>query len=210
MTLATAIDGALVGRRLLAHPFYRRWEAGELRDGELAAYGAQYVHVERQLPVTLMGALDGCDDADARTFLAQNLDDELHRPCAHVELIESFLAAVGAVPTDATPATAALVELYATAPARGSDYAVGVLAAYEVQSAQIARTKADGLRDHYGLDAAGTSFWDVHAALEATHAEWTLEAAGTLDRDEVLDGVAASRDAWWAFLDEREAAALVA
>jgi pyrroloquinoline-quinone synthase len=210
MTLSREIDGALVGRRLLAHPFYRRWEAGELGDGELAAYGAQYLHVERQLPITLSSALDGCDDDDARTYLGQNLDDELHHPRPHVELFESFLAAVDASPTPATPATAALVDLLATAPDRGTAYVVGVLAAYEVQAAEIARSKSDGLRAHYGLGDDDTAFWDVHAALEGTHAEWTLEAAGTLDHDEVLAGVGASRDAWWGFLDEREAAALVA
>ena len=29
---------AIVGRHLLTHPFYRRWEAGTLGEGELAAY----------------------------------------------------------------------------------------------------------------------------------------------------------------------------
>src|ERR1700722_11629215 len=37
-----ALADALAGRQLLAHPFYRRWEAGTLVDGELAAYAEQY------------------------------------------------------------------------------------------------------------------------------------------------------------------------
>ena len=35
---------AIVGRHLLAHPFYRRWEAGTLGDGELAPRGAVSAH----------------------------------------------------------------------------------------------------------------------------------------------------------------------
>jgi pyrroloquinoline-quinone synthase len=207
MTLRTDLAHALEGRTLLSHPFYRRWEAGELRGGELAAYGAQYAHFERQLPATLAATVDACPAAEVRELLAANLDDELHRPIPHVELLDSFLDAVGAEASAPTAATAALVELYAGAPRSGPGFAVGVLAAYEVQAAEIARSKAEGLRAHYGLSASGTAFWDVHASLESEHADWTLHAAGALPAPEVLAGAVASRDAWWSFLDEREAEA---
>jgi pyrroloquinoline-quinone synthase len=207
MTLRTDIEHALEGRALLTHPFYRRWEAGELRSGELSAYGAQYEHFERQLPRTLAAAVDACPEPHVRDSIAANLDDELHRPSPHTELLGSFLEAVGATPVPPTPATAALVATYAAAPVRSVGFAVGVLAAYELQAAEIARSKSEGLRAHYGLDDAGTAFWDVHAALEAEHADWTLDAGAGLPEAEVLAGVAASRDAWWAFLDEREAEA---
>jgi pyrroloquinoline-quinone synthase len=205
MTTRSSIVQALEGRLLLTHPFYRRWEAGELLDGELAAYGAQYEHFERQLPLTLAAIVETCPAGDVRDAVAANLDDELHRPSPHLELLGSFLGAVGAVTTAPTPATHALVELYDEAPARSTGFAVGVVAAYEVQAAAIARSKADGLRAHHALGDTATRFWDVHAALEAEHADWTLDAAEGLPREEVLAGVAASRDAWWAFLDERDA-----
>jgi pyrroloquinoline-quinone synthase len=205
MTSRTAIEHILEGRTLLSHPFYRRWEAGELAEGELAAYGAQYAHFERQLPETLAATVERCPEGTARTSIAANLDDELHRPRPHVDLLGTFLDAVGATPTPPTPATSSLVALYADAPRRGAGFAVGVLAAYEVQAGAIARSKAEGLRTHYGLDREGTAFWDVHATLEDEHAAWTLDAADGLDHDEVLCGVAASREAWWSFLDERDA-----
>src|SRR3974390_3214672 len=43
------LSAATRGLRLLEHPFYRRWEAGELTDGELAGYAAQYRHFEAML-----------------------------------------------------------------------------------------------------------------------------------------------------------------
>jgi pyrroloquinoline-quinone synthase len=205
-----AVRRVLDGRELLTHPFYRRWEAGELREGELAAYGAQYAHVERQLPETLAAIVAACPPGEVRDAVAANLDDERHHPEPHVVLLDSFLDAVGATPTDATAATAALVECYAGAAAIGTGHALGVVAAYEVQAAEVARSKAAGLRAHYGLDGAGTRFWDVHAGLEDAHAAWTTDAAGAFELDEVLRGAAASRDAWWSFLDEREAAGAIA
>ena len=208
MDLAAQIDSALDGRRLLSHPFYRRWEAGELREGELAAYGAQYEHFERQLPSTLRDAVDACPPGVARDVVQSSLDDELGAPRAHVDLLVGFLDAVGATPTPATPATAARVELYRTAADRGAAFAVGVIAGYELQAAQVARTKAEGLRCFYGLGDAGTEFWDVHATMDETHGSWMLDAASTLDADAVLVGVDASAAAWWGFLDERDGAFL--
>ena len=38
---------------ILEDGIYRRWEAGTLTEGELAAYAEQYRHIERELPVTL-------------------------------------------------------------------------------------------------------------------------------------------------------------
>jgi len=207
MDLTLTVTGILEGRTLLSHPLYRRWEEGGLKDGELASYASQYLHVERQLPDTLAATIASTPDGRVRSLLQENLDDELGKPIPHVELFDGFARAVDAVETAPTPATAALVDLYRTAPAVGSAFALGVLAAYEVQAAAIARSKADGLRDHYGLDETATAFWDLHAELEDAHADWTLDAASTLDDAEFVRGVATSRDAWWAFLDDRELAA---
>ena len=44
------VGAALDGKRLLDHPFYRRWEAGEVTLGELADYASQYRHFESYLP----------------------------------------------------------------------------------------------------------------------------------------------------------------
>lgn len=203
MHLTDEIDAALRGRQLLEHPFYRRWERGELAAHELAAYASQYANWERQLPVTLRAMLEATDDEVIAASIAANLHDELS-PVPHTQLFDEFADGVGAAPEPPAPATTALVDLYAQATSRGLGFAVGVVAAYEVQAAEVAATKSDGLRRHYGASAATTRFWDLHATLESAHAQWSLDAAEGLDREEVLRGVAASRDAWWGFLDERE------
>jgi pyrroloquinoline-quinone synthase len=196
-------------RRLLTHPFYRRWEAGTLDRAELAAYAAQYRHFEATLPDVLERVVDRIDEPTARHLVQANLDDERGVPAPHLELFDGFAHAVGApAGAEATPATAALVGLYQDAAQTSSVTALAALAAYEVQASEIAASKADGLRARYGVDDAGTRFWDVHSGADELHGAWIVEALAALggDPDEVSRAATSAADAWWAFLDEREAA----
>ena len=96
-----------------------------------------------------------------------NLADELGSPEPHAELFESFASAAGAAPdVPATPSTAALLAVVRTTAANDPAAALAMVAAYEVQAADIAGSKSDGLRRHYGLDEEGTRFWDVHRTQE--------------------------------------------
>jgi pyrroloquinoline-quinone synthase len=198
---------AIVGRHLLAHPFYRRWEAGTLTEGELAAYAEQYRHIERELPVTLAAIADALPPGRARDLVEANLADELGSPEPHVQLFESFALAAGATPdAPATPSTAALLAVVRTTASNDPVAALAMVAAYEVQAADIAASKGDGLRRHYGFDAEGTRFWDVHRTQEVEHAGWSMDALTALgaDPDVVQAAATVSADSWWLFLSERE------
>ncbi len=202
-----ALADALAGRQLLTHPFYQRWEAGTLVEGELAAYAEQYRLIERALPVTLAAIADGLPEGAARSLVESNLADELGVPAAHVDLFESFAQAAGAAsdvgPTDATSALLSAVRsAYSADPVA----ALAMVAAYEVQAADIAASKAEGLRHHYAMDATGTRFWDVHTAQEAAHADWSIDALAALEPDpsDVRAAAKVAADAWWDFLSERE------
>jgi pyrroloquinoline quinone (PQQ) biosynthesis protein C len=198
---------AIVGRHLLTHPFYRRWEAGTLQPGELAAYAEQYRHVERELPVTLAAIVSALPKGRAHDLVRANLADELGRPEPHTKLFESFAKAVGAAKdAPATPSTAAMLALIRTAAATDPAAALAMVAAYEVQAPDIATSKADGLRRHYGIGERGTRFWDVHRSQEVDHAGWSIEALAELeaDPDTVQAAATVSADSWWLFLSERE------
>ncbi len=144
--------------------------------------------------------------------MQRNLDDEVGGPATHVELFDRFAAAVGAPgPGDSTigPATRALLDVHADLVASSPAEGLTAVLAYEVQAPEISATKAAGLRAHYGLDGEAVAFWDTHAAMEDDHAQWTLDAVVQAGGDPALVATAARRaaDAWWSFLDEREAAA---
>jgi len=198
---------AIVGRHLLTHPFYRRWEAGTLTEGELAAYAEQYRHIERELPVTLAAIADALPPGRARELVEANLADELGSPEPHMQLFESFARATGAAPdAPATPSTAALLAVVRTTAANDPAAALAMIAAYEVQAADIAASKGDGLSRHYGFDEEGTRFWDVHRTQEVEHAGWSTEALTALeaDPDVVQAAATVSADSWWLFLSERD------
>jgi pyrroloquinoline-quinone synthase len=215
--LAAAVASSLEGRMLLTHPFYRRWEAGELRSPELAEYAVHYRAFEAVLPTVLAAVVDRLQadgDIEAAGLVERNLADELGSPRPHLELFDEFAAALpdDAAARSAGPAAVALADTYLALADESPAAAVAGLAAYETQAAAIAATKGDGLRRWYGMDAAGTSFWDVHATMDADHGDWSIEALALLDADPVEVASASRRaaDAWWALLDEREAEATAA
>ena len=206
------ITAALADRRLLDHPFYRRWERGEVSEAELGAYAAQYRHFEAYLPGFLAQLVAELPAGKARDLVAANLADELGDPVAHTELFERFAGALGAGDAAASPATAALLASYQGLLSRGPAAALAGFLAYESQSAEVASSKAEGLRNHYGMSDGAVSFWDHHAAVDVQHGAWAWDALSALTDtpEELVPAVRAGAEAWWAFLDEREGLAQAA
>lgn len=200
MELTTVIDDI----KLLDHPFYRRWEAGELGEGELGSYAAQYRFFEAQLP-GFLASLAARVTPSQRGAIEANLADEVDGPVTHLALFDAFAEGVQAPAEQISPAMAALVDLYERAVDEDPSFALGVLAGYEIQAAEVAVTKGEGLRQHYRVPEASVTFWDVHGTIEQDHAALALEAASLADPVRVQAGVRASGEAWWSFLDEREA-----
>jgi pyrroloquinoline-quinone synthase len=197
------VEEALHGRRLLSHPFYQRWSRGELSLGELSAYAGQYRCIEASLPGWLKSIQGAAQNAEVRELVQRNLDDEVGGVVTHVELFERFAVAVDAASAQSTqvePATRALLDTHAELVSSSAADGLAAVLTYELQAPEISASKAAGLRAQYGVDGDAVAFWDTHASVEGDHASWTLDA---------LVAAAARRtaDAWWAFLDEREAAA---
>jgi pyrroloquinoline-quinone synthase len=204
----SVLDGAASQRRLLDHPFYRAWQAGHLTRNDLADYAEQYRHVEEVFPAVLAATAEKLPAGRARRLVEGNLADERSRPRPHLELFDNFAAAVDADTTrSASPGTAQLVAIYLDAAEASPVAALAIIGAYEVQAAEVAATKAASLLLHYHLDAVGVEFWTVHSRLEDSHANWTAEAILHLRplAEDVSRHAETSVEAWWTFLDEREA-----
>jgi pyrroloquinoline-quinone synthase len=206
------VTALLADRQLLTHAFYQRWSAGELAAEELTSYAEQYRHFERALPGFLTATLAQPLPDQARTLLEANLADETGAAtgASHLALFDRFAAAVGAEDVAATSATEKLVQTYETT--QSALDAVGVLVAYESQAAAVAASKAAGL-GQYAVSESDAAFWSAHADLDVAHRQWAMAAlhelaGGSVEAASV--GLLRGADAWWAFLDEREAAAPLA
>src|SRR5271155_448998 len=181
-SLASILDSSISDRRLLNHPFYLRWEAGELSADELKHYAEQYRYFEEMLPRFLDDLARALPDGLARESVQKNLADEVAVP-SHLDLFEQFARYYQASIVPISAAMQRLVDAYSKALTLGPSSALAGLWAYERQGAEIADSKAEGLKRHYGASPQSLDFWSIHGSLEGDHAKWTLEALEDLEPD---------------------------
>lgn len=204
------IDAVISGRRLLAHPFYQRWLAGELTLDDLRVYAGQYYKFEAAFPGYLTKVLAKLDTAADRKVLLQNLVDEEGGAESHLEMFARFGGALGLTrdQLETSPlkdSTRVLLDTFAIATADGSP-AEGLvtLYAYESQAAEVAASKTESLTSRYGLQSGdGTDFWAVHTQADELHSAWERELLERLiqDPDPVVAAAGRASNALWGFLD---------
>jgi pyrroloquinoline-quinone synthase len=189
MNLIERLDEARRRRNVLEHPFYRRWECGELTRDELAFYAGEYRH-----------AVVALADAAASAGDAEHAAEE----AAHIDLWDDFAAALGA-PLDREPAP----ETTACAAAWRRDdplEARAVLYAIEAGQPEVSRTKLVGLVDRYGFepDSAATAYFGLHADRDYEHAAESravLAKADPAEADRLVDAAERALEGNWRLLD---------
>jgi pyrroloquinoline quinone (PQQ) biosynthesis protein C len=134
MDLCERIDEARERWNVLRHPFYTRWERGELTQDELGFYAGEYRHAVVALAETASAAGD-----------AEHAREEAE----HVGLWDAFAATLDApLDRDATTETAACARAWSR---RDRLEALAVLYAVESSQPAISETKLRGLVEHYGF-----------------------------------------------------------
>ena len=211
--LCDRIDAIIAEKSILKHPFYQRWQAGEMTLDELKGYTCQYYHHVLAFPKYVSGTHANCDDLADRQELLENLREEEEGPNNHPELWLRFGEAIGLQREDMTdavplPETTALDESFRRI-TKDSPFIAGIAAlyAYESQVPEVAGTKMDGLKRHYGVDSPdGLRFFVVHHSLDVEHSAVTRNMvaryAETPGAEETATGaVEEACDALWGFLD---------
>jgi pyrroloquinoline-quinone synthase len=184
MNVIAAIDAARERWNVLEHPFYVRWEKGELTRDELARYAGEYRHAVVALA------------RSARTA-GLHADEE----ASHISLWDEFASSLGGEKVEPLPETRCCASAWS-----GADDELGAAAIlYAIESGQpaISATKLQGLVTHYGFEAGSpaTEYFELHAERDHEHA---AEARGRLEGsdDARLVGLAESALAGnWALLD---------
>jgi pyrroloquinoline-quinone synthase len=206
------LDELIQSRTILAHPFYRAWQNGELTREQLAAYATVYYPHVAAFPGYLERAISRAADPVIRAELADNLADELGNPAAHGELWLDFAEEVGAdraavAAAAPHPAAACTVEAFNTQAVGDSAGAIAALYAYESQQPEVAKQKLAGLRDLYAVTAPrALAYFEVHAEADVRHSAGErsamvrcLEAGAS--HESVVESARTALDAYWGLLD---------
>jgi len=206
------LDQLIGSRSILEHPFYQAWNAGELTVDQLRTYARIYYPHVAAFPGYLETAAERAADPEVRSELQDNLREELTEPKAHDELWLDFAAGLGLdrdavtqAPTD--PAARETVSRFRKLASSGTGAAVAALYAYESQQPQVSRTKADGLRKHYGIrEEAAVAYFEVHAEADVRHSEGERQAlsrclANGTPEEELLAATDEALSAYWGLLD---------
>jgi pyrroloquinoline-quinone synthase len=189
MNVIERIDEARGRWNVLDHPFYLRWERGELTRDDLAFYAGEYRHAV----VALAGAAAAAGDPEHAAEEA-----------GHISLWDDFAAALDApLDRDPTQETRTCTEAW-----RREDPLEARAVLYAVESGQpdISRTKLTGLVDHYGFTrgSAETEYFELHAERDHEHAEASremLEHTSPRDADRLAAAAEAALAGNWRLLD---------
>ena len=189
MNLIERIDEARRRWNVLDHPFYLRWERGELTRDELAFYAGEYRHAVVALADT---AAIGGD--------AEHAAEET----AHVVLWDDFAAALEA-PLDRKPTTETQ-ECITAWQAKDSLEARAILYVVESSQPDVSKTKLTGLVEHYGFkkESKSTEYFELHADRDHEHAAASAEVLRTAhpqDADRLFAAAERALKGNWKLLD---------
>jgi pyrroloquinoline-quinone synthase len=184
MDVIAGIDAARERWNVLEHPFYTRWEQGELTRAELARYAGEYRHAVVAL-------------ARAARTARLHADEE----ATHIRLWDEFASALGTEPVEPLPQTRCCASAWAAADEELG--AAAILYAIEAGQPAISGTKLRGLVEHYGFgdESPAVEYFTVHGEHDHEHA---AEARAALEgsEDPRLVGLAeAALASNWALLD---------
>jgi pyrroloquinoline-quinone synthase len=185
MNVIAAIDAARERWNVLEHPFYVRWERGDLSRDELARYAGEYRHAVVAL---------------ARAARTARLHAE--EEAEHIGLWDEFASSVGdGGRHEPLPETLCCASAWAAADDELG--AAAILYAIEAGQPAVSETKLRGLVEHYGFrsDTPATEYFELHAERDHEHA---AEARSRLEVADDARLVALAESALagnWALLD---------
>lgn len=210
------VNSVIEKKSLLKHPFYQKWNEGTLTKTELQEYAKQYYHFVKHFPRFVSCVHSNCDDVKTRQILLENLADEEGFKTGiedHPRLWINFAESLGLNEEEVKNAKPIrevedLVDgMYELT--RSPEFTLGLasLYAYESQVPEISRTKIDGLKKFYGIDAEkAIEFFTVHEVADVYHSkdEMDIMVKNNLsleDQKRLINTVDESATLMWNFLD---------
>jgi pyrroloquinoline-quinone synthase len=184
MDVIAGIDAARERWNVLEHPFYTRWEAGELTRDELARYAGEYRHAVVAL-------------ARAARTAHLHADEE----AAHIALWDEFAGALGGEHHEPLAQTRCCASAWSAADDELG--AAAILYAIEAGQPAISETKLRGLLEHYGFseDSPAVEYFVVHGERDEEHAAEARTALAGAEDERLVHLAESALAANWALLD---------
>lgn len=213
MNLSNRIQQNIEPVRMLDHPFYQSWVAGELSHSDLQHYAKAYFAHVLAFPRYVSGVHSRCEDLESRRQLLANLIDEEAGEDHHPELWLRFAEGLGesrdSVVEHVDAATTELVDKFLGRTSSSYAEGLGALFAYESQIPEVANTKMESLKETYGVTNERTlEFFSVHAEADVYHTQALADQIDALSDEQGALAQEAARECaqgLWDFLSELDA-----
>lgn len=212
-----ALEERIARYDLLCHPYYQAWTAGELTRDDLREYASDYYRHVAAFPTYLSALHSRLEDGEVRRAVLRNLCEEEIDGRAHSELWLDFAEGMGADRHDVRrreplAEVRELIAEFRRVARKGSTVqALAAFYAYESQVPRVAKSKADGLAQHYGADARTCGYFTLHQFADVEHSHVWREllsaevATHPEQAEQALDAAENAAKALWHALDGMEA-----
>ena len=210
MNFSDELKKAIKPWHLLSHPFYQEWTQGSLSPEILKTYASEYYTHVKAFPRYISATHSQCENLGDRKILLENLmDEEGYKGTDHPQLWAQFAYGVGVTAQDLNSyknnkAIKDVVETFMSA--AQSSYCEGLasLYAYEYQVPEVAETKIEGLKEHYGItEKECLEFFQVHMEADEIHrqaCEHLLNNLSEPEQKRAIDAAKKSAQSLWSFL----------
>src|SRR3989338_6735484 len=91
MVTLSVFDELIASMSLLKHPFYQKWNKGELTLNDLRVYAKEYYHLVTRIPGIVSRVRDRVENRDLKMQIEENIREEQE----HVVLWERFSSSLG-------------------------------------------------------------------------------------------------------------------
>lgn len=150
----------ILKHKLLDHPFYKAWEKGEITKRQLAAYAASYNEFITMIPEfwsVVISTLDSKSDEGKKI---------INEETTHINLWKKWSEKLSAEQDYPSMNN----EINAFNNLNPSEL-LGAIHAFEIQQPEVAKTKKEGLINHYGFSHSELKYFDEHMN-EAEHIKY--------------------------------------
>ncbi len=214
MSYVKELKKELAAYHLLKHPFYQMWMEGTLPKKCLQNYASHYYHHVSAFPRYISALHSLCENQNDRKVLLENLNDEEgSKGEPHPDLWMYFAEGLGLNKDqvkESIPCESIQKLMHTFFSHCRSSYAKGLSAlySYEYQVPEVAETKIQGLKKHYGItDKKTLLFFLVHKEADIEHREVIeklLEKLPEKEQKEALSSAIDIAEALWNFLTEMQ------